>query len=382
MAERERILAVDDEESIRQLIALFLEEAGYACVSAADAGEARRVLASGDVALVLCDVNMPGESGLELARQVTAEYPETAVVMVTGVDDPALARTASEIGASGYVLKPFTSNVLAISVTNALHRRRLELENRRHRERLAEIVLERTADLRAAVARLEESERALRQSHEETIRRLALAVELRDGATGAHIERMGELCARIAARLGLGPERCALIRLASPLHDVGKIAIPDRILSKAEELDADEWALIRTHAEIGHRMLAGSGQELLELAAVIALTHHERLDGSGYPRGLRGDDIPVEGRIAAVGDVFDALTSERVYQRARPPHEALAILEAGRGTQFDPAVLNALHAILEEDARLGHDRGLEPAAAKGSGLGGRIPSATPTRGRG
>jgi putative two-component system response regulator len=292
-------------------------------------------------------------------------------VMVSGVDDPGFARSAIELGASGYVVKPFTSNVLRIGVANALHRRRLEAENRRHRERLAEIVLERTVDLRAAVARLEESEQALRRSHEETIRRLALAVELRDGSTGAHIERMGELCARIARRLGLAPDRCELIRLASPLHDVGKIAIPDRILSKADELDGAEWEIIRTHAEIGHRMLAGSGHELLDLAAAIALTHHERLDGSGYPQRLRGDEIPVEGRIAAVADVFDALTSQRVYQPARPVDEALAILEAGRETMFDASVLDALHAVLEEAPEELALAERQPEA-KGSGLGGRI----------
>jgi putative two-component system response regulator len=371
MAERERILAVDDEESIRQLIALFLEEDGFTCVTAGSAGEARRLLALGDFALALCDVTMPEESGLDLVRHIVAEYPDTAVVMVSGVDDPAFARSAIELGASGYVVKPFTSNVLRIGVANALHRRRLEDENRLHRERLAELVLERTADLRAAVARLEESEHALRRSHVETIGRLALAVELRDGSTGAHIERMGELCARIARRLGLPPERCELVRLASPLHDVGKIAIPDRILSKADELDAEEWEIIRTHAEIGHRMLAGSGQELLDLAATIALTHHERLDGSGYPQRLRGEAIPIEGRIAAVADVFDALTSERVYQPARPVGDALAILEAGRETMFDTDVLDALHNVLEEEPDL-WALDTSHTAAKGSGLGGRI----------
>lgn len=352
MAHRENILVVDDEPSIVRLITLLLRDEGYGCATAESARDARGRLGREQFELVLCDVGLRGESGIELVRHLRGEYPDLAVVMVTGVDDPELARAALQIGAYGYVVKPFTANVLLIAVANALQRRRLEVENRRHRERLEEVVLERTLELHRAIERLRESEAALQRSRAETIRRLAMAVEFRDGETGEHIERMSALCGRLATCAGLDPERCELIRAASPLHDIGKIAIPDRILLNPQPLANDDWELMRRHAELGFRMLAGSGEGLLDLAATIAWTHHERIDGSGYPRGLKGQEIPIEGRIAAVADTFDALTSGRVYQVALPVEEALAIMRAGRGTLFDPDVFDALLAILAEDAGL------------------------------
>jgi putative two-component system response regulator len=353
MAHRENILVVDDEQAVQRLITLLLRNEGFGCATAGSATEARERLADQKYDVMLCDVTMPGESGLELVRDVMASQRELAVVMVTGVDDPELARAALDLGAYGYVVKPFAPNTLLIAVANALHRRRLELENRRHREQLEELVFERTMELREAITRLQSSEAALQRSREEAIRRLAMAVEFRDGETGEHIERMSDLCGLVARRLGLPADQCELIRLASPLHDIGKIAIPDRILLNPDPLDSDQWEVMRGHAELGYRMLAGSDEELLELAATIAWTHHERIDGSGYPRGLRGDEIPIEGRIAAVADVYDALTSGRVYQEALPQDEAIEILESGRGTLFDSAVLEAFLAELNGDTKLG-----------------------------
>jgi putative two-component system response regulator len=337
----EQILVVDDDPAILRLIATLLTSAGYEVATAESAAGARRLAAERNFAVALLDMTMPGESGLELVRHLCCSDPELAVLMVTGVDDPEVAQLAVDNGAYGYVVKPFRPNALLIAVLNALQRRRLEIENRGHRERLEELVQERTAALREVVARLEDSERALRRSREETIHRLAVAVETRDGETGGHIGRMGELCERTARVLRLPPDRCELIRIASPLHDIGKIGIPDRILRNPEPLTSAEWDVIRQHPEIGYRMLSGSGEEMLALAATMALTHHERMNGSGYPQGLVGETIPIEGRIAAVADVFDAVTSRRVYQPARPLEEALAILEEGRGSLFDPEVLDA-----------------------------------------
>lgn len=228
--------------------------------------------------------------------------------------------------------------------------------------RLASVALDRVsllADLRAelgertrteeelldAVSRLTASEHALRLSHEEMVRRLAAAAEFRDVETGRHVDRVGALCAQIAHRLGLDDSFCESLRLASPLHDVGKIGIPDTVLLKPGPLAPGERSLVERHTEIGYRLLAGTGSELLELAASIALTHHERFDGSGYPRGLAATEIPIEGRIAAVADVFDALTSDRVYRPAFPLDVALELLRDGRGTQFDPGVLDAFFDI-------------------------------------
>jgi len=196
-------------------------------------------------------------------------------------------------------------------------------------------------ELLDTVSRLSSSAAALRRTQEETVHRLSTAAEHRDGATGSHIERVGSTCELIGRRLGLDESFLESIRIASPLHDIGKIAIPDHVLLKPGALDEAERSLIEQHAELGHRILAGSGSELLDLAASIALTHHERWDGTGYPRGLRGQEIPLEGRIVAVADVYDALTSDRVYRNAFSSEAALEVMRAGRGSQFDPEVLDA-----------------------------------------
>jgi PAS domain S-box-containing protein len=189
-----------------------------------------------------------------------------------------------------------------------------------------------------------QGEASLRRSREETIRRLSRAAEFRDDETGAHIERMSRYCELIGMRLGLDPRRCEQLRIASPMHDVGKIGVADAILRKPGPLDPDERAAMERHAEIGYRILAGSGAELLDLAATIARTHHERYDGTGYPRRLKGEEIPLEGRIAAVADVFDALTTDRVYRPAYSFAKTVAMMRDERGSHFDPVVLDSFLA--------------------------------------
>jgi putative two-component system response regulator len=336
----ERVLVVDDEEPMRRLIARIVDRAGHAVETAADAAEARMWLANSDFALVICDLSMPGESGSDLIRWLRTAHPEIAVLMATGTDDREVADTVLASGAYGYLLKPFKRNEVAINVANALRRRRLEIENREYRELLEQRVSERTAELREAVARLEESGRELKRSRGETIERLSLAIEFRSHETGEHVERIGINAALLAGRLGLDDDRCEMIRIAAVLHDVGKIGTPDVILLKPGRLTEDERRVMEEHSEIGHQLLTGSGVELLELAALIAWTHHERFDGGGYPRGLVGADIPIEGRITAAADVFDALTHDRVYRPGLPLDEALDILRKGRGSHFDPEVLD------------------------------------------
>jgi putative two-component system response regulator len=342
------ILVVDDSEPIRTLVSDLLRRDGYACATAASAAGARRLLAEHEFALILCDVGMPGESGIELLRDVLTQHPDTAAMMVTGLDDPELTETARELGVYGYVLKPFRAGQLSIDVANALRRRRLEIENRAHRGRLEHLVAERTANLAETVLRLERSEELLRHSSEETIRRLSYAAEFRDHETAEHIERMSRYCAIIAHRRGLPEQECELLRTASPMHDVGKIGIPDRILLKPDPLTPEEWEIMRSHAEMGYRILAGSGMALLDLAASIAWTHHERMDGSGYPRGLTGEEIPLEGRIAAVADVFDAVTRDRCYQKALSLEEATEVLRDGRGRLFDSEILDGFLGALDD----------------------------------
>jgi putative two-component system response regulator len=343
-----QILIVDDEGPIQRMLGRLLEQYGYTCTLAGSAKEARRCLQEKEFALILCDVNMPGESGLDLVRYVLREHHHTAAVMVTGLDNPQLAAAALEIGAYGYILKPFESNEILINVANALRRRRLEIENQAHRERLELTVLERTAALRHAIESLERAEKELRLSREETIQRLAIAAEYRDGATAQHIQRMSHYCSLLAQRCGLDAERCELIRIASPMHDIGKIGTPDHILLKPGKFTPEEFKAISLHPEIGYRILSGSGAELLNLAATIAWTHHEKFDGSGYPRGLRGESIPLEGRIATIADTFDALTTKRVYKPAFPLDEAIEIMRSRRGKDFDPALLDTFLDAMDD----------------------------------
>jgi putative two-component system response regulator len=272
--------------------------------------------------------------------------------MVTGLDSPLLANAALEMGAFGYIIKPFESNEVLINVANALRRRRLEMESRLHRDNLEDVVRTRTMALQQALEWLERSEKELRLSREETIQRLAIAAEYRDSATAQHIQRMSHYCELLARRYGLSTERCDLIRTASPMHDIGKIGTPDHVLLKPGKFTQDEFNVIAQHAEIGYRILAGSDAEILNVAATIALTHHERWDGSGYPRKLRGEAIPIEGRIASIADAFDALTTARVYKPAFAFDHAVDLMSKHRGEHFDPELLDVFLASLDDIKRI------------------------------
>lgn len=337
---QDRVLLVDDEDEVRRVLQRILERNGYDCDCASSVAAAREMLQENDYALVISDMNMPGESGLELVRLVVSEYPETATIMCTAMDDRDTAQTAIRTGAYGYIVKPFEPNQILIAAMNALRRRELEIENRLHRENLEEMVRNRTSDLWRAVTHLEQVERDLRSSREETIQRLSIAAEYKDPETAAHLRRMSLYCSLLAERLGFEGPRCESVRLASVMHDVGKIGIPDNILLKPGPLTPDEWVVMKQHTEIGYRILANAGSELLDLAAQIALTHHERLDGSGYPQGLFEDDIPVEGKITAVADMFDALTTNRVYREAYSLADALEVMREERGDHLDPKILD------------------------------------------
>jgi putative two-component system response regulator len=336
--EGERILVIeDDPQGLKHLVRL-LDHAGYRCSAAPNAADARRKIAEEQFDLLLADVNLPGESGLHLVQHVLAEYPQMAAVMATGMDDPTLANAAIEIGAYGYIMKPFTSNQVLFAVKNALSRRKLEIENSAQRETLEEIV-------RARTAALERSAKRLKLSREETVRRLSRAVEYRDEETGGHTERMSAYSAMLAGKLGVDVES---IRIASPMHDVGKVALPDHILLRPGALTPDERREMERHTLIGYQILSGSGSALLELGATIALTHHEKWDGSGYPHQLVGNAIPLDGQVAAVADVFDALTSDRPYRQAFTIEQAVEILRGERGRHFDPRLVDLFIENVDE----------------------------------
>lgn len=328
-----RILIVDDEDYICTILARWLGTEGYQCTVAQDADEALAVLA-GDAGyeLLISDIMMPGLSGIDLLQRVRESYAGLAVIMATGLDKRDVAIRTLQLGAYGYVIKPFDKNELIISVAGALERRRLALESQAYEERLREEVSARTADIRAR--------------EEEIALRLVSASEYRDEETGSHIRRMGVFSATLARALHWETQAVEMIRVAAPMHDVGKIGVPDKILLKPGKLTAEEFEKIKEHTIIGAKILGGSTIGLLQMATDIALYHHEKWNGAGYLHGLAGEEIPEAARIVAVADVYDALSNDRVYREALPEEEVLAIMTEGRGSHFDPRVFDQFLELL------------------------------------
>jgi putative two-component system response regulator len=338
-----RILVVDDEPHISGLLSQLITAKGYGCQVCDSGARALEAIAAGDCALVISDINMPGMSGIELLSTVKRSHPDIAFIMLTAIDDHGTAVRSLELGAFGYIIKPFEANELFINISSALRRRELELDRDRYEERLEREVWARTAEIRA--------------TQEQIIVRLVTASGCRDEETGEHIRRMGEYAAILARASGWNEAEAEVIRLAAPMHDVGKMGVPDAILKKPGKLTREEFEQIKEHTRIGARILEGSEIALLELAREIALNHHEKWNGGGYPNGLSGEAIPLSARIVAVCDVYDALVTDRVYRPALPEDKALAIMKEGRGTHFDPRVfdrflehLPEIHAIRERIA--------------------------------
>lgn len=329
-----RILAVDDEAMLAVLVSRWLSSEGHRCETASTAKEALAVLEKEPFDLLVLDIEMPGMSGLELLAEVGKRFPEMAVIMATGVDDRTIAIRCLRLGAFGYVIKPLDEDELVINVVNALERRRLMLESRDYQRRLEEEVRRQTE--------------GIRRREEEISLRLVAAGEYRDQDTGEHIRRIGLFAEAFAKALGWDPAAAEELRLAAPMHDVGKIGIPDDILLKPGRLTEPEFEIIKEHTRIGTELLAGSGIPLLRLAQEIALTHQEKWDGSGYPQGLKGTEIPESGRMVAIVDVYDALVHDRVYRGAIPEEEALEIMKEGRGKHFDPDMFDVFLQALPE----------------------------------
>ncbi|MFL5908391.1 MAG: HD domain-containing phosphohydrolase [Solirubrobacterales bacterium] len=338
---RSKLLIVEDD-LVARTVATEILLPHYEVAVAADAQEARGKLIGRPLDLLLCDIYMPGESGLELIEWMLArgDHGDPAVVMVTGDDDPGMAERALQLGAYGYLVKPYRRADLLITVSSALRRRQAEMQARAYQRELEQDVITKSLETERMRRLLRRSEESLERSRLETVHKLSLAVEMRDQVTGHHLSRMGAYCEEIARRLELTQEIRETIALAGQMHDIGKIAVPDAILLKQGPLTSRERTQMQTHAEIGRQILHGSESPLLRLAESIAWTHHEKFDGSGYPRKLAGDHIPVVGRVAAVADVFDALTRDRPYREAMALDEATAMMAEGRGSHFDPDVLD------------------------------------------
>ncbi len=353
---RSTVLVVDDDERMRDATERILKRAHYRVVQAASAGEARLAWTAHHPEVALVDLELGGESGAALLDEGWVRDLDTAVVVLTGSDDVDVANESFEHGASGYVVKPFSPNELLMQVSSALRRRHLERAVAAHVRELEHKVVESTTGISDLRRRLETVTSGSSLGDERLVRHLCSAVCLRDDDTGRHIERVSVTAAALADWCGFFVDPAPALRLAAALHDVGKIGIPDWVLLKAGRLTPDERAIIERHCELGHALLSGSTSPVLILAASVALNHHERWDGTGYPNRRLGDEIPLEARITAVADVFDALTRDRVYRAALPVDTAIDVMLRDRGGLFDPKLLDLflehLDDVLELTRRL------------------------------
>lgn len=331
------IVIVDDHVVNTQLLDRSLRSQGYHRITVFnDSRQFIAQIAQIEADLVLLDLHMPHLDGLDVLQQlplIVPDAPYLPILVLTADITTQAKRRALELGARDFLTKPFDAVEVLLRIKNLLEIGTLYRRLRQHNQRLEDKVQERT--------------QALEDAQLEILQRLARAAEYRDDDTGQHTQRVGYWAAAIGEAMRLPEEDIELLRRAAPLHDVGKIGIPDTILLKPGKLTPEEFEIVKTHTEIGASILGGSRFPLLHVAAEIALTHHERWDGSGYPRGLAGEAIPLVGRIVAIADVFDALIHARPYKPSWPVEDALAEIERQRGRQFDPAVVDAFRCAFE-----------------------------------
>jgi putative two-component system response regulator len=325
-----RVLIVDDQEVNVLLLERLLERDGYTNVRhTTDPRQVLFLYLEFRPDIVLLDLQMPHLDGFAVMTQLRTRIEADSFVPILVLTADITSETklrALAAGATDFLVKPFDSAEVLLRIRNLLEMRRLHLSLTEHNQLLEQRVAERT--------------RALEDAHIETLERLAVAAEYRDDTTGRHARRVSALSARLAERLGVPALTVKLIERAAPLHDVGKISVPDSVLLKPGRLTPAEFEIMKTHTVVGAKILSGSDHPLLRLAEQIALTHHERWDGTGYA-GLRGEAIPIAGRIVCLVDTFDALMHERPYKPAWPFEQAMAEIERQGGRQFDPAIVQA-----------------------------------------
>jgi putative two-component system response regulator len=323
-----KILIVDDEPYISELMSRWLTSEGYECARASSAEMAIGLLEEREFHLVVTDIMMPGMSGLELLALIRKDYPDVVVVMVTAVDDRKTGILALELGAYGYVIKPFEKNEVLINIANALQRRQVTKLSQQYDRHLAEHVEQHVTQTR---------------QREQLLLKVIASVGRRHGETEAHIQRIGRCSSVVAEIRGTGwtMKQCEDIGLAAAMHDIGKTGIPDSILLKPGDLTREEREIMEKHTQLGQSLLQISDDPLFLMAREIALFHHEKWDGSGYPHGLAGEAIPEWARIVTVCDVFDALTHKRVYREALTESAAVAVMMTMKGRSFDPMTLDA-----------------------------------------
>ncbi|HWD38251.1 MAG TPA: HD domain-containing phosphohydrolase [Fimbriimonas sp.] len=333
------IVVIDDVQANVAVLKRTLEWAKYKRVSGfSDPQKALETFRNDPPDIILLDLHMPGLDGFQVLDWIKYKNERNdyvPVLVLTADANAETRRKALSLGADDFLTKPYDATEVMLRVHNFLETRWLhkELENK-------------NADLESLVQR---RTKELEQARMEALETLARAAEFRDDNTGEHAKRVGDLSARIAEAAGQDSVFVELIRMAAPLHDVGKIGVPDAVLLKPAKLDKEEFEIMKSHSEIGGRILAGSESPVLKMGEEIALSHHEKWDGSGYPLGLKGDEIPLSGRIVALADVYDALTSERPYKRAWRPEEAYRHIEESAGAHFDPRLVEAFWTLIERE---------------------------------
>jgi cyclic di-GMP phosphodiesterase len=334
-----RLLVVDDERAVCALLAGVLTQAGFECRSCSSGEEALAYLSREPFEAVISDLSMPGMSGLDLLKEVRTKHPRVTFLIATGQNDVRVGVEAMKEGASDYLVKPFALNEVAASVARALDKKRLELEIENYRQHLEQMVEQRTKQLQAAMRRIE-------MTYDETLEALGAALDLRDNETAGHSRRVTRYSVEIAKAIGCSAEQLKQITRGAYLHDMGKIGIPDSILLKPSKLMPEEREIMEKHARIGYELV--SRIAFLAPAAEIVLTHQERYDGTGYPQGLSGEEIPLGSRIFAVADTLDAMTSDRPYRQALSFAAAREEIERGAGKQFDPQVVQSFLSFPED----------------------------------
>ena len=336
--QRGRILIADDEQGMRRLLSDGLGLEGFDCSDASGAREALELLATQRFDAVISDLRMPETSGLELLEVVHEKHPGVAFLMATAVNDTRVGVMAMKAVADDYLVKPFELDEVFTALDRAIKRKRLESEVEGYRQRLEGMVEQRTRQLQVAIKRVE-------QAYDETLEALSSVLDLRDSKTAGHSRRVTGYCLEIAQAMGCNAEQLKSISRGVFLHDIGKFGVPDAILRKPAKLTEEERAIMETHVRLGYDLVCRI--TFLANSAELVLTHHERYDGTGYPQGLRGDEIPLSARIFAVADTLDAMTSDRPYRRALPYSAAREEIIRESGRQFDPKVVKTFLTIPE-----------------------------------
>jgi putative two-component system response regulator len=343
------ILVADDDEMARELHVEFVRGFGYGVEIASDGIEAIAKIGLG-VDLVLTDAHMPNMDGFEVARRIrqTRTSDELPIVMVTSLEAREDRLRAYEAGINDFINKPVDHTELRLRLKWLLELKTARDLLRAHKQNLEGTVARRTSELRNALEEVTRAQREIQAGHLDTIRRLTLAAEYKDHDTAGHIERIGRYSQVVGMAMHMQPGTVDLLLHAAPMHDVGKLGIPDSILLKPGPLDPEERRIMDTHTTIGAQILAGSSSPVIQMGERVALAHHEKWDGSGYPKRLSGEEIPIEARVCSVVDVFDALTMDRPYRKAVPRDEVVRMIIEQDGVAFDPAVVEVFLSVREE----------------------------------